>query len=218
MKKPAALPATAVLAVLSWMAGCQFYHPGASDEADLAGTAWVAEEVEGHSVSGRAEPTAEFGSERITGNAGCNRYAASLSISGKLIRTGKADTTRETCNPEVIGQELRFLAALAAASTYSAEPETLRLIDEQGVTRIRFARILISPRTYMCSDGAHAISVVMRPAGRDAIEVRLPDASRRLERVPIPSGARFTDGRVAVSSIGGQTMLEIANDRYDCSE
>jgi heat shock protein HslJ len=217
MKKPVALPATAVLVVLSLLAGCRFYNP-LPDEANLVGTAWVAEEVEGKSVSPHAEPTAEIGSERITGNAGCNRYGAPLSISGKRIRTGEADTTRETCDPEVIGQELRFLAALAAASTYFAEPETLRLIDEQGVTRIRFVRIFISPRAYLCSDGAHAISVVLRPAGRDAIEVQLPDAARRLERVPIPAGVRFTDGRVAVSSNGNETMLEIANHRYDCSQ
>jgi heat shock protein HslJ len=223
MKKPAALPATAVLAILFLMAGCTFYNP-VPDEANLVGTAWVTEELEGYSVPRRSEPTAEFESERITGSAGCNRYAAPLSISGKRIRTGKADTTRETCDPEVIGQELRFLAALAAVFTYSAEPETspetLRLIDEQGVTRIRFARIFISPRTYLCSDGAHAISVFMRPAGRDAIEVQLPDAARRLERVPIPAGVRYTDGRVAVSSSssGSETMLEVANHRYDCSE
>jgi heat shock protein HslJ len=215
----ASLSGAVVLAVLSLMAGCQLYNPLARDEANLAGTVWVAEEIDGRDVINRAEPTVEFGSERITGSAGCNRYDASLSISGNKFRIGKAAIGRGTCNSELMGQELRFLAALAATSTYHAEGDSLRLVDEQDITRMRLARVLISLRGMLCSDGVKAVSIVMRPAGKNAIEVVMPDATRRLERVPgIISGTAFSDGHVGILSDGGKVMLETAGHRYMCSE
>jgi hypothetical protein len=46
----------------------------------------------------------------------------------------------------------------------------------------------------------------------------MPDATRRLERVPdIISGTAFSDGHVAILSDGGKVTLEIAGHRYTCS-
>jgi heat shock protein HslJ len=216
---PASLSRTAVLAVLSLTAGCQFHTSPARDEANLAGTAWAAEEIDGRDAINQAEPTLEFGSERVTGSAGCNRYDAPLSISGNRLRTGKADITRRMCGSELMGQELRFLAAIAAITTYHAEGDILRLMDAQQVTRVRLARVVTSLRELVCSDGAKAMSIVMRPAGKDAIEVVMPDAARRLERVPgIVSGTAFSDGHVGILSDRGKVMLEIAGHRYTCRE
>jgi hypothetical protein len=45
----------------------------------------------------------------------------------------------------------------------------------------------------------------------------MPDATRRLERVPdIISGTAFSDGHVAILSDGGKVTLEIAGHRYTC--
>jgi heat shock protein HslJ len=216
---PASLPGTAVLALLFLMAGCQYYKSPARDVANLAGTAWVAEEIDGRDVINRAEPTVEFRSDRVTGFAGCNRYDAPLSISGNNLHIGKADIARRTCSSELMGQELRFLAALAATTTYHAEGDILRLADNQDVTRMRLARVVISPRAMLCSDGAKIVSIVMRPAGKDAIDVVMPDATRRLERVPgVISGAAFSDGHATILSDGGKVTLEIAGHRSTCSE
>jgi hypothetical protein len=118
-----------------------------------------------------------------------------------------------------MGQELRFLAALAATTTYHAEGDILRLADNQDVTRMRLARVVISPRAMLCSDGAKIVSIVMRPAGKDAIDVVMPDATRRLQRVPgVISGAAFSDGHATILSDGGKVTLEIAGHRSTCSE
>jgi heat shock protein HslJ len=211
-----------IAAVLVIVTGCQSSSPVAGNEMDLTGTAWVAQEIEGQSVVSRAEPTLEFGRERLTGSTGCNRYDAPLfiTINGNQLQTGKANLTRNICRTELMGQELRFLTALAATTAYHTEDDRLLLVDAQEVAHMRLTRVVISLRAMVCSDGIKAISIVMRPAGKDAIEVVMPDAIRHLDRVSdIVSETVFSDGHTSIKIGGdGTVMLEIAGQRYSCSE
>ena len=51
-------------------------------ETDLPGTAWLAEDIDGHGVVDRARSTMEFvKSGQVSGIAACNRYFGPVSIS-----------------------------------------------------------------------------------------------------------------------------------------
>jgi heat shock protein HslJ len=221
MKNPATLPTRRVALVVSGLAlvaGCQSTNTGVPGSAALSGTSWLAEEIEGHDVLEKVRSTLEFEGERVDGSAGCNRYTAPVVTTGNQLHAGTAVTTRAICSPAVMGQELRFLAALAATISYRVEGDSLRLVDLQGVTRMRLARMLESPRAYVCSDGANVFNLHIRPAGADTAEVVFSDMTRLLARVPADSGERFESGDISISTLGSEATLEISGHRYTCSE
>jgi putative lipoprotein len=107
----------------------------------LAGTDWTAEQVDGQAVLANARPTLAFeGEKRAGGEAGCNRWFASVEMSGEKLRFSQAGATRMACDPDLMQQEGRFLSALEAVRSYRAEGSALRLFDERQTERVRLSR------------------------------------------------------------------------------
>lgn len=221
MKNLTSLPRGRILfmfGLLMLVTGCQSYDFGAAGSFGLAGTSWLAEEIDGLGVHEKVRSTLEFKAERVDGSAGCNRYSVPVVTRGNELRAGKAVTTRLICSPAAMGQELRFLAALAETTGYRAEGDILRLMDEQGVTRMRLARMLVSPRAFLCNDGVNFVSLLLRPTGTDTVEVVLSNTARLLTRAPADEGERFANGDIAVWSVGNEATLEVSGHRYACTE
>lgn len=107
----------------------------------LAGTSWVAEDIDGRGVLDQAQSTITFESEsRVVGSTGCNQYFAAAQISDKAIQFGNAGSTRRACPPPVMDQEKRFLAALEAARTYRMKERVLELLDGSGRVVVRLVQ------------------------------------------------------------------------------
>jgi putative lipoprotein len=128
-------PARASLAILAGAValGCQ--------SPVLASTDWTAEQVDGQAVLANARPTLAFeGEQRAGGSAGCNRWFASVKMSGEKLRFSQAGATRMACDPDRMQQESRFLSALESVRSYRLDGSTLRLFDESQVERVRLSR------------------------------------------------------------------------------
>jgi heat shock protein HslJ len=84
--------------------------------------------------------TALFANGKISGNAGCNHFAASYEIKGNQIKIGRTMTTRKHCaEPDgIMAQEQHYLQALARAHTYSLKPDGLELRDENGSLQVSY--------------------------------------------------------------------------------
>jgi heat shock protein HslJ len=198
--------------------GCQSYDFGAAGSFGLAGTSWMAEDIDGLGVHEKVRSTLVFKGERVDGSAGCNLYSAPVATRRSELRAGKAVTTRTVCSPAAMGQELRFLGALAEIAAYRAEGDVLRLMDNDGVTRIRLVRMLESPRTLLCGDGVNFITVLLRPAGAETVEVEMADTTRLLSRAPADTGERFSNGDISIWTVGREATLEWSGQRYNCTE
>jgi putative lipoprotein len=107
----------------------------------LAGTDWVAEQVDGQAVLADARPTLVFeGEQRAGGASGCNRWFASVEMSGEKLTFSQAGATRMACDPDRMQQESRFLSALEAVRSYRVEAGALRLFDQSQTERVRLSR------------------------------------------------------------------------------
>lgn len=105
---------------------------------NLEGVAW---EVTGYNNGREAIVSPQLGTAlslsfedgEVTGSSGCNSFHASYTQEGNRISVGPLATTRKHCTGEgVMEQEREFLAALAAARTWSIRDELLDMHFEDG--------------------------------------------------------------------------------------
>ena len=85
--------------------------------------------------------TARFEEGKISGNAGCNNFSASYTISGENLTIGPAMTTRKLCAEpaDIMEQEQQYLQALQKSHTYKLGRDHLELRNEKGSLLVRFA-------------------------------------------------------------------------------
>lgn len=107
--------------------------------ARLAGTAWLAEDVDGKGVVDRAQSTIEFiDDKRVAGSLGCNRYTGSYAADATGMRFGQLASTRRMCPEALMQQEARFSAALGATRGFRLDRSgAMTLLDADGRTRAR---------------------------------------------------------------------------------
>ena len=90
--------------------------------ATLAGTRWALSHWTAAEAATPPRPIEiQFEGERLTGNAGCNRFFATVSAEGDLpgsLRVSPPGLTRMACEPEAMQAEARFLAALGATNGF----------------------------------------------------------------------------------------------------
>jgi heat shock protein HslJ len=116
-------------------------HVGALAQAEPEAAAGELIEIAGvrHNQRPRVQSTLRLDSDgQASGSAGCNRFTAPARLTGDEIHLGPFATTRRLCPPEVMDQEDRYLAALAAARRFGLEGEVLRLRDEDDGELLRF--------------------------------------------------------------------------------
>ncbi len=114
-------------------------------EADMLGTAWLAEDIGGRGVVDRARSTMEFVKPgQVDGLAGCNRYFGPVVLDGDTIAFGNLAATRKLCADTLMVQEQRFLKALSEAKRLALTHEgQLLLIYADGTEpALRFSRIV----------------------------------------------------------------------------
>ena len=80
--------------------------------------------------------TFEFDAEgNIAGHASCNRFGGTCQIDGDKIEIGPLRSTRRACEPDIMQQERKFLAVLAAIAAWSIEGDELVLTGSEGQIR-----------------------------------------------------------------------------------
>jgi len=123
------------------VAGCEATISRPEETSNLAGTSWLAEDIDGRGVMDILQSTLRFEtSERVSGMAGCNRFFGSVSIDGDAISFGSLGTTRMACPAAVMDQEDRFLKALANASRFETKNGLLFFFGGGAATLMRLSR------------------------------------------------------------------------------
>jgi heat shock protein HslJ len=104
--------------------------------AKLPGSAWQVTTFAGQTPLADHPITFEFDTEgNIAGDASCNRFGGTCAIEGNTIKTGPLRSTRRACEPEIMQQEQKFLALLAAATAWSMDGDDLILTAPDGEIR-----------------------------------------------------------------------------------
>jgi heat shock protein HslJ len=118
--------------------------PSGSDA--LAGSAWnVISYNNGKqavvSVMLNTSITADFGVDgMLTGNGGCNNYAATYQTDGAKISIGPVNSTRMACEQAVMDQETQYLAALQSAATYRIDGSKMEMRTADGALAVSFQK------------------------------------------------------------------------------
>jgi putative lipoprotein len=126
------------------MNGCSLMEPASTQtpKADLIGSTWIAEDIDGRGVIDDAQSTLVFGNDgRVSGRAGCNQYGGAVTLKGASMIVDQVFATKMACAAEALmNQETRFLNALQATRSYRMEGTKLVLVDGEGKGRLRFDR------------------------------------------------------------------------------
>lgn len=113
--------------------------------ADLLGTAWLAEDIDGRGVVDRARSTMDFTKAgQVSGLAACNRYFGPVSLSGDEITFGNLAATRMMCPDTLMDQEQRFLQALSRSKRFELthEGQILLIYADGSEPVLRFSKII----------------------------------------------------------------------------
>jgi len=130
----------AVLWLACVLAGCAAVK--AEVPPELAGTAWVVEDLEGRGVIDDLRSTLEFPEVgRAAGDLGCNRFTATVRQSDTALEFGPVAATRRMCPPAIMDQEDRYARVLEATRGARVEGPYLFLLDEAGAKLARLTRM-----------------------------------------------------------------------------
>ncbi|WP_165357404.1 META domain-containing protein [Sphingosinicella sp. CPCC 101087] len=103
----------------------------------LADTSWSIVAIDGAPVSGQAYHLS-FTADRISGQAGCNRFSGAYSISDAALRPGPIAATRMACPEPAMQHEQRVLGLLSGpVSIQHPDGDTLVLSGAAGTIRLR---------------------------------------------------------------------------------
>jgi heat shock protein HslJ len=111
--------------------------------ADLAGTSWLVKDIADIGVTSNAQSTLSFDkSECASGSTACNNFNGTVAIANGEIKFGPFATTRKACEPAVMDQEHRFLAAMDSVRGYLIDTDgLLQLKGANGESLMRLSRI-----------------------------------------------------------------------------
>jgi len=136
---------TMILATITLMSAAASAAQGIAGESELLGTAWLAEDIDGHGVIDRVRSTLEFPETgQVAGLAACNRYFGSVSLTGETIAVGNLASTRKMCPESLMIQEQRFMATLSKANRLelTQEGQILLIYANNPTATLRLSRIL----------------------------------------------------------------------------
>jgi len=86
--------------------------------------------------------TLEFGEEgQAGGSGGCNSYGAKYEVKGNTLTIQEITSTLMACADEpVMQQELQYLGALEAATSFEMAGDTLTILYNDGKGRLNFVK------------------------------------------------------------------------------
>ena len=103
----------------------------------LADTNWGIVEIDGRAVQGE-NYALQFSADRLSGQAGCNRFSGGYSQSGQTLTIGPVAATRMACPDPQMDHERRALQLLSGPVRISyPDGDTLLLTGNGGTIRLR---------------------------------------------------------------------------------
>lgn len=172
------LIAAVALGALVSLAACAGAEGGSAKagetdmHARLFPSAWVVTAIDGQPAVAGRPPTLAFDEEgRAFGNASCNRFAGSASVSGSTLRFTPFAVTKMAClDPALGAQETAYLQALSQVETAAFLPEGgLELRGESAV-------IALAPEPLTITGSVTYRQRIALPPGAQ-LEVRIEDVS-----------------------------------------
>jgi heat shock protein HslJ/LysM repeat protein len=99
----------------------------------LEGTSWILTALNGAAPLPDTTVTASFEADgNLSGSDGCNRYGASYEVDGDKISITPGMTTMMACPDPIMQQAGEYMVALASATSYQIQGDTLELLDAGG--------------------------------------------------------------------------------------
>jgi heat shock protein HslJ len=99
----------------------------------IRGDAWTIDSLNGRPPVPGSNITIQFAADgSVAGTAGCNRYRGNFVVRGGELVIGPAMSTKMACNPDVDGQESRFLAAIAEPLVFYVEQGVLHMTRDNN--------------------------------------------------------------------------------------
>lgn len=112
-------------------------QPATQGASAFADTRWSALQIDDRAIAHRPAPTMQFiGGVKVRGRASCNSFFGSVHISGESMRFLDVGQQLTGCEPEILEEERRFMAALIAVRSYRLESGRLVLFDEKKTQRL----------------------------------------------------------------------------------
>jgi heat shock protein HslJ/membrane-bound inhibitor of C-type lysozyme len=107
------------------LAGGKEYRGCGGDPASLLhGAEWLVEDIDRAGIVDNLRVTLRFGTDsRVAGNASCNSYSGSYTLTGEGLTVSKIVTTLKACAPALMTQEAKFLDVLANVRRFEVRPD-----------------------------------------------------------------------------------------------
>lgn len=121
-------------ASLLLLAGCSGMAATGQTASRLEGTAWVLEDLPGHSLAGAGNVTLQFADGRASGSDGCNRFAGGFTADAQSLQFSQLAGTQMACAPELMAQASAVTGALVATRAYRDAGQRLELLGADGKT------------------------------------------------------------------------------------
>jgi len=112
----------------------------ASGADALNGTRWTLD-IAGLNVPGadKVLPTIAFADGSVSGNAGCNTFSGSYTVSGASLTIGQLASTKMACGTVETAVETAVLGRLGKVAGYTMTADALTLTDSSGATLLTYA-------------------------------------------------------------------------------
>ena len=112
-----------------------------TDPASLRGVKWVCVSIDADAMTSAEPITLDFNKDgTVTGFSGINRFSAPYTAGTGSLSFGPIAATRMGGSAESMGQEQRFLQALAKTTQFSLQSGLLRLSDGGKKKLLEFSR------------------------------------------------------------------------------
>lgn len=107
-------------------------HGCGGDPVELLQGNWTVQEMNGAALPEDAGVTLDIAGAHVSGKAACNRYVASLAITGDGMTIAPGPMTMMACDAAAMALESDFVAALQQVTSFGFDPATGALILQGG--------------------------------------------------------------------------------------
>jgi|SRR5689334_9267715 len=119
---------------------------GSAAPLSLDGTTWlltdyISPDGQSYTVPAAVTPQLSFAGGQLTGNAGCNTFNATYTVTGDAIEIGPIASTKMACAEPMATVEAAYLAALDGVNKVAIlQDGKLQLWDDGGKTTLAFLK------------------------------------------------------------------------------